>query len=200
MKSFARFAGLVAIVGVGCGDDVSPVDMTSVPSNFAQISAQILQPTCVSSQCHSDLGASPGNSDLGFLGNANDLNLCDAFNRGFMPMDLCGPTKTLHDAYAELVGVPAVNPMAHNMGLLRVKPCDPDNSFMIIKLLLPESATDPNVGYGEHMPNVAGVSLLPAQIQAIKDWISRGAHEDEPDSVSGAVCTPDADMSVEFTD
>jgi hypothetical protein len=160
-----------------------------VPTNFAEISAQILQPGCVSMSCHSDVGETA----------ANMLDLCAAPNPGSMDQALCASSTTLDDAYAALVGVPAVNSMAQSMGLQRVKPCDPDNSFLLIKLTLPESQTDPAVGYGGHMPS--GNPLLPTpQVDAIRDWIARGAHEDEPASISGSECVLDVDMSVASTD
>ena len=56
-----------------------------------------------------------------------------------------------------------------------------------VKLLLPESANDPKVGYGGHMPN-SNSSLPKAQLDAIRDWIARGAHRTEAATVSGSTC------------
>ncbi|HWE27690.1 MAG TPA: hypothetical protein VHB97_06785, partial [Polyangia bacterium] len=72
-------------------------------------------------------------------------------------------------------------------GLLRVKPCDATHSFLTTKLTLPIDS-DPAQGFGGSMPS--GSAALPAnQIQAIEDWINRGALFDEPATVSGSTCT-----------
>jgi len=156
-----------------------------IATNFAQISANILQPGCVSQSCHSD----PGESD------ANMLNLCAAPNRGTGPMTLCGSSATLDAAYMALVLAPAVNQKAQDEKRLRVKPCDPDNSFLFIKLNLPVTQVNPDVGYGSHMPD--SNPLLPqAERDAIRDWIARGAHENEPAGTSGSECVPDPDMTI----
>jgi hypothetical protein len=72
-------------------------------------------------------------------------------------------------AAANLVGVPASNPVAAAAGLLRVAPGDPDRSFLLRKL---EGALD--AGEGDGMPQVG--SQLPAQrIELIRRWIAAGA-------------------------
>ena len=164
-----------AVMLVGCGGNkavetdagANGSDMTVVaaPMNFADINKQILQPTCVFSVCHDPTGARTSNM----------LNLAD---------DATGAGKV---AYAALVGQAAVNMKASAAGLLRVKPCDATNSFLVTKLTLPASA-QPDTDYGARMPS--GSAALPAnQIQAIEDWINRGALFDEPATVSGATCT-----------
>ena len=71
--------------------------------------------------------------------------------------------------------------------LLLVKPCDPEHSFLYMKLKLPVTATDPKDGYGEHMPK-GNPSLPDEQLLGIHDWIARGAHRNEPDTVTGNTC------------
>jgi hypothetical protein len=71
-------------------------------------------------------------------------------------------------AHDQLVGVPAVNVAAQQAGLLRVKPGDPSNSFLIIKLSGPVPAQ------GSPMP-LGKPPLTAAQIQLIRDWITQGA-------------------------
>ena len=147
---------------------MTPADMTAtlVPHNFDDINTQILQPSCAAfSVCHSVQGA-------------HDANMLDL--------------KT--DPYAALVGVATVNMQAMGEGKVRVKPCDSANSFLTIKLTLPLTATDPNVGYGEYMPQGSG-HLDDTSIQAIKDWIDRGALKNEPATVTGKTCTV-TDMAV----
>jgi hypothetical protein len=46
------------------------------------------------------------------------------------------------------------------------------------------------VGYGASMPK-KNPHIDPLQLQAIKDWIARGAHRSEPETVSGNVCRTD---------
>ena len=72
-------------------------------------------------------------------------------------------------SYGQLVNEPAFNFPAQQAGLLRVKPGDPDNSFLIIKLTL----TAPS-NYGSPMPS-GQPPLSPAQVQLIRDWITSGA-------------------------
>ena len=90
------------------------------------------------------------------------------------------------DPYAAIVGVLANNTKAKNEGKLRVKPCDSANSFLIIKLKLPMNL-DPDTDYGHYMPDTN--PHLPAeQIQAIADWIDRGAIKNESPTVTGNTC------------
>ncbi len=150
----------------------------AVPHNFDQINTSVLQPLCANfSTCHSK----DGETDAG-------------------KMDLSD------DPYDALVGVPATNPMAMSQGLLRVKPCDPDNSFMWTKLNLPEiqdlGSGDGTggmiVGYGASMPK-DNPHLPPELLTALHDWIARGAHQFESVDVTGTACVTDdaslADLS-----
>jgi hypothetical protein len=145
------------------GDDLAIV--TTVPTNFASINQDIIMPTCAKfSVCHNTAGSS-------------DANMLDLSQ----------------DPYKALVNVAAVNAKAMSMGLLRVKPCDADHSFMQIKISL-TTDLDTMTDYGHHMPQVDGEFLTGAQIQAIKDWINRGALENEPADVSGSTCQLFQDM------
>ncbi|HEX8950999.1 MAG TPA: hypothetical protein VF945_04100 [Polyangia bacterium] len=146
----------------------------TVPHNYDQIYAQVLGPGCSTfSVCHS-AEASPTS--------VNNLNLA-----------MKKPDGTPNDPYAALVGVPAVNPIAMGEGRLRVKPCDSANSFLIIKLKLPTNQ-DLKTGYGAWMP-ATNPHLDPAIIQAIADWIDRGALRSEPATVTGKTCTIGPDMA-----
>ena len=167
----------VVVAPAGCDDTTSntPADMSAVavPHNFDQVNSMVLQTGCAAfSVCHSADGAH----------NANDLNLSSKNQDG-----------TANDPYAALVGVAAVNPVAAGEGKLRVKPCDSANSFLIIKLKLPMNE-DPNTGYGHYMPDT-NPHLDPAVIQAIADWIDRGALRNEPATVTGKSCTLGPDMA-----
>jgi len=70
--------------------------------------------------------------------------------------------------YAQLVGVAPDNDQARADGLQRVKPGDPDHSFLLIKLNHPKS------GYGSQMPQ-NGVPLDATTIATIRQWIANGA-------------------------
>src|SRR5262249_3386172 len=76
------------------------------------------------------------------------------------------------NSYALLVGVPS----GEDAGLLRVKPGDPGNSYLIRKL-------EGTASSGERMP--AGLPPLPqADIDMIRQWITNGALQDAPQSTA----------------
>jgi hypothetical protein len=158
--AFACFA----LVVLGCGPDSGGGnDMAmqiQIPHNFDQINSEIMQGSCAAfSVCHSPAG----------MNMAGHLNLKD-------------------DPYGALVGVLSDNAKAKGEGKLRVKPCDPANSFQLIKLKL-TSDGDPMTTYGHHMPDT-NPNLPTEQIQAISDWIARGALKNEPPDVTGNMCPP----------
>jgi hypothetical protein len=170
-----KIAGLsLALCAFGCGGSSNNgdggTDMTAVvvPHNFDQINSEILGPSCAAfSVCHSVDGA-------------RDANMLDLAT----------------DPYTALVGVASQNAKAMGMGLLRVKPCDSANSFLIIKLKLAMNE-DPNTGYGDYMPDT-NPHLPGTQIQAIADWIDRGALKNESATVTGNTCL--VDMGAANTD
>ena len=77
--------------------------------------------------------------------------------QGPMPLDSASAS------YQSLVNQPSLE-----VGLLRVAPGDPANSYLVIKL---QGA--PGI-VGERMP-LGKAPLTPEQIQAIVDWIASGA-------------------------
>ena len=166
-------------------DLATPRDMTAVPvpHNFKQIDNLVLQGSCATfSVCHSNAGQVL----------ADKLNICSGSDPAGTSPQICDPTSTLASAYAALYEKPAVNKQAASEGLLLVKPCDPDHSFLVKKLELPTSQIDAKTGYGAHMPN-GSAALDPVQLKAIRDWISRGAHLNEPDDVTGSTCVLSTD-------
>lgn len=92
----------------------------------------------------------------GVTGNKGDLILADGMSHG------------------ELVGVDVDNPAAAAMGMKRVIAGAPEDSFLILKLTKPVD-TD----FGELMPQgaVDGIDP-PAKVDAIAEWIRRGALDD----------------------
>jgi len=141
-------------------------DMSAVviPHNFDQINSQILATSCAA--------FSVCHSPEG----ASKANMLDL--------------KT--DPYGALVNVASQNMKAMGEGQLRVKPCDSAHSFMVFKLNLATNQ-DPMTGYGHYMPD-SNPHLPGPQIQAIADWIDRGALKSEPATVSGNKCTLFMDM------
>jgi hypothetical protein len=111
---------------------------TRRPATFAEIQQAIFQPRCAIATCHDDTSES------------GDLNLTD------------------DDAYDALFNVPPDIESAANQGLLRVDDFDPDNSFLLVKLI------GPPLGEGSRMPLV-GDPLSAEEIQLIRDWIAAGA-------------------------
>lgn len=132
--------------------------VVQIPHNFDQINSEILKGSCAA---FSVCHSKAGSSQAGHL----DLET---------------------DPYTTLVNVAADNAKAKSEGLVRVSPCDSAHSFLITKLTL-ASDQDPNTGYGHRMPDT-NPRLPDAQIQAIKDWIDRGAVKNEPPTVSGNKC------------
>jgi hypothetical protein len=183
----SRFLLSLALAGslTACGDDDTGTDQdmsVAIPHNFKQINALILAPSCASfKSCHSQSGKTDAK-----------INMCSAPDQPGLPMQICQASATLRSAYDALVGMPPVhvvpaNGRAKGEGMKIVDPCKPENSFLLTKLRLPVTETDPKVNYGEHMPN-DNPSLSKGEIDAISDWIARGAHFDEPDDVAGNTC------------
>ncbi len=192
---------LLLACAAGCGDDGgsgSP-DLSirpDVPHNYDQIRAAIFPPTGPSScafttSCHNeDNPRAPRVSDAGVMTTSSVGNL-----------------RLLKDPYSQLVNVAADNAKAKSEGKLRVKPCDPANSFLYIKLTTPPVTIAGQVAcptedqapagtYGGCMPQTSA-PLDPNLLLGIHDWIARGAHLVEPADVTGTTCTPDTtDMSM----
>ena len=108
-------------------------------SAYHDIQEYIFDRSCASSTCH----AAP----------ANSANLSLAY-------DL---------SYNELVGVVPQNPAAAAAGMKLVDPGNPDNSFLLTKLMGPESPDQ-----GARMPFGGGV-IHDGKIDAIRTWIAAGA-------------------------
>ena len=125
-----------------------------VPMTFSDINKQVFSRSCANfSSCHCNRTlvpncAAPGSTSVGKLDLATD-------------------------PYTALVNAPAYNALASSQGLLRVKPGDPTNSFLMIKLQLPLASTDDG-GYQLSMPS--GNPHLPdVDLNAIAAWITMGA-------------------------
>jgi hypothetical protein len=74
--------------------------------------------------------------------------------------------------YASLVNAPAQGPGCAETGLKRVDPGNPDASLLVLKVTTPPCGAKMPRSYGSSM------SLDPAAIQQIRDWITLGAKDD----------------------
>ena len=108
------------------------------PSAYHDIQDYIFDKSCASSTCH----AAPSNS--------GNLNL------------------TYGTSYQDLVGRAPQNPSAAAAGMKLVDPGNPDNSFLLTKLI------GPGADQGAPMPFGGGV-LHDGKIAAIRTWIEAGA-------------------------
>ena len=131
---------------------VNVLDLVRVSNSFGQtvpdensayhdIQEYIFDKSCASSTCH----AAPANSR--------------------------GLSLEYRLSYDALVGVVPQNPAAAAAGMKLVDPGNPDNSFLLTKLIGPES---PN--QGARMPFNAGM-IHNGKIEAIRTWIEAGAPE-----------------------
>jgi hypothetical protein len=116
----------------------SPTPTTNPAATLATIQATIFSTTCTDAGCHTS-----------------------ATRAGNLVLE-AGQS---HD---QLVGVPPDNLAARQAGLNRVQPGDPNNSFLIIKLM------GPSLPQGSRMP-FGKPPLTAEQIQLIRDWITQGA-------------------------
>ena len=110
-------------------------------STYHEIQDYIFDKSCANSACH----AAPAN--------AGNLNL------------------TYELSYQDLVGRVPQNPAAVAAGMKLVDPGNPENSFLLTKLM------DPTPEQGARMPFNAGI-LHAGKIDAIRTWITAGAPQE----------------------
>ena len=118
---------------------VAPPTATPVAATFAQIQDEILTPSCATRFCHSQQARSGGL----------------VLEAGV--------------AWDNLVGAEPTLAAARAAGWTRVTPFEPEQSFLLVKLTQPTSAT-----YGARMPLV-GAPLSDEQVALIQGWIAAGA-------------------------
>ncbi len=106
---------------------------------FANVHTHVLARGCASPGCH-DAAAASGGLDLSTAG----------------------------AAYAGLVDQPATNPVAAENRWIRVRPGDPDRSFLLRKL------AGPGLGEGDPMP-APSLVLAPGWLNLVRAWIAAGA-------------------------
>ena len=150
----AAFAiGVASAIGCGTtpssntGADAGP----SIQPTFTSINANIFQPSCANSSCHSPTGeAISGKLDLSTSPYAA---LLGANGKGAPIPDSTDPGEI----------------KAASEGYLLVTPGNPAKSFLYLKI---SPNLDPS--YGAQMPNL-GTGLTAEQVQAVSDWITAGA-------------------------
>ena len=151
-------------------------DMTGsapAPTNFAEINKQILQPSCVFSVCHDADGRA-------HVEHAQPRRRLDGRGQG----RLRGARRS---AGGEREG-------ERGRALAR-QAVRRDQQLLDHQVHAAGRARFPDADYGARMPS--GSAALPAdQVQAIEDWINRGALFDEPATVSGSTCTVPADGGI----
>jgi hypothetical protein len=121
---------------------------------FANIESHLFAVSCaVGSNCHST---------------------AEVALRGGGQLDLEGDVY-VHLLGADGVGAPANNEEGSRRDLVRVKPGDPDNSLLFIKLRITNN-TDRT--YGSGMPYPTPGSVCPSTTALIRNWIAQGAPND----------------------
>ncbi len=110
-------------------------------STYHDIQDYVFNKSCANSVCH----AAPAN--------AANLNLTDGLS------------------YEDLVGRTPQNPVAAAAGMKLVEPGNPENSFLLTKLM------NPSPEHGARMPFNAG-QIHEGKIGAIRTWIAEGASKD----------------------
>jgi hypothetical protein len=77
-------------------------------------------------------------------------------------------------SYANLVGVISKNAAAAALGMKRVNPKDPDNSFLMHKIACEAGHHASNANFGAHMP-LGGNYLTQGEVEFVRKWILNGA-------------------------
>jgi hypothetical protein len=155
---FAFFACVLSALALGCMGEAGTTGMnpgstsgicpTTMQAHFSSIRQELFAKSCGTggASCHS----AAGSVDSGGLDLATD-------------------------PYGALVGKNAANLSGSVNGLVRVKPGDPDGSFLVIKLRTMTSA-DPQ--YGSGMPFTSPGSVCSGAVNEIVQWIAQGAPND----------------------
>lgn len=121
------------------GKDPTPDALDCDNGLFGRIRREVFARSCATADCHSQATASGGLVLEGLL------------------------------AYGQLYGLAAHNEAAGALGIKRVRPGDPEGSFLYRKITGALEA-----GQGEAMPR-GGAALSAAQVELVRQWIALGA-------------------------
>ena len=168
--AFAAAAFLAALTPSGCIGGTSPVECA--------IDTDCRGGFCTAGICHAGTRSCPAlqptfssiNRNLLQVGCGANQNNCHSATS---PGVASGPGFS-GDPYGALVAAPAANLMGSARGLILVKPGDPENSFLLLKLRLTDAA-DPLYGSGQ--PASAPGSICAATQDVIAAWIAQGAQD-----------------------
>ena len=168
--AFAAAAFLAAWTPQGCIGGTSPLECaidTDCPGGF-----------CAAGTCHAGTRTCPALQPTFSSINRNLLQISCGANQNnchaaTSPGVGSGPSFA-GDPYRVLVAAPAANRMGTARGLTLVKPGDPGNSFLLLKLRLTDPA-DPLYGSGQ--PASAPGSICAAAQDVIAAWIAQGAQD-----------------------
>jgi len=139
VRTAARAFSVLCLAVGATGCVSGDPEVATFEPTLENIQAQVFAPACATSGCHS---ASQRAGNI-------DLSSADA-------------------SYEALVGVPATNSLAQENRWLRVKPGDPDLSFLCRKMDLP------GMGEGAAMPP-GDMAVDAEHVALIEDWIANGA-------------------------
>lgn len=134
------FAVVLSGLQLGCGGtDAVTPAPAPTGSTFERLQTQVFNVSCSSDSCHSSVGR------------AGDLILQPGY------------------AWDSLVNHPASNPVVAAQGWMRVKPGDPNTSFLVAKVA-------DNLAAGEGLSMPYGVAPLDAStVDVVRAWIEAGA-------------------------
>jgi hypothetical protein len=142
----------VSILALACSKEatdpgVTPTPQTTTASSFDLMQDKLFTPSCASSGCHLS------NKDAGFAQH--------------------GLVLAKGSSYANLVGVPSVNPVALKNSVLRVRRFASGESLLFHKMNW-DLAHHGLVNYGAPMP-LGGKPLSKGQLSFVQKWIDAGA-------------------------
>jgi len=130
----------------GCKDNATQASLPPTES-FDLLQEKIFTPSCALSGCHAST------SD-------------ETYNQHHLLLE-----KSV--SYSNLISVPASNANASLLNMLRVKPLDPDSSFLLHKLHVEDHHSS---DFGNPMP-LGLAKLTVGQLEFIEQWIKAGAPE-----------------------
>ncbi|MFZ9661942.1 MAG: hypothetical protein ACO29O_08695 [Chitinophagaceae bacterium] len=149
MKGIYSTLGFLLVVTVLAGScEKSNSSETIQTPSFDIIQEKILNVSCALSGCHASV------SDASFSQHGLVLS----------------PGKS----FANLVGILSKNAAAATMGMKRVNPKDPDNSFLMHKIACEAGHHSSSENFGSQMP-MGGNFLTRGQVEFIRSWIVNGA-------------------------
>jgi hypothetical protein len=161
------------VVGVEMGLGLDDVDRCPAIDFFADgvvtIEELLLAVGAAKQGCRPATTPTPGVATLAEIQDTIFTPRCAVLSCHAAPFPIVGLNLEEGESFGSLVGQRPSNFAAAQLGLLRVDPENPDNSFLLIKVEGPDSTA-----LGSRMP-ILPPNLSAAQIRLIRDWIAAGA-------------------------